>query len=338
MRKRPKLLPLFFLIVVIFWCAAPPVQAVKTTATGSCAPDQEQYIWSYFMDLTNNPHATAGIVGNLFFESHLLPDNLETFGKAPAVKQGLTYTEAVDQDVYSGFISDGFGYGLAQWTYPGRKQKLLDLAKFMGQSVGSLDVQLALVAQELEEFNMLDRLQSTDSVKFASDYIMMHFENPRDQSPAKKLERVKVCQEFYTKYADSSLSDLSPLQRKVVTIAKYSEDYNIPAEAGYCQAWANGVYLAAGLANDNSNSASMSAGRFCVSDDFSDIPAGAAVYGHSSSEYGHVGIYVGNGQVYHNVGGVVVDSLEDWIMFYDGFAWGWIGGNNLLGSTETSAA
>lgn len=66
-----------------------------------------------------------------------------------------------------------------------------------------------------------------------------------------------------------------------------------------------------------------------VSSDWSVIPPGAAVYGYAGQQYGHVGIYVGNGLVYHNIGGVAIDTLSDWISYYDGFAWGWEGGADL---------
>lgn len=51
--------------------------------------------------------------------------------------------------------------------------------------------------------------------------------------------------------------------------------------------------------------------------------------GYAGQQYGHVGIYVGNGLVYHNIGGVAIDTLSDWISYYDGFAWGWEGGADL---------
>lgn len=59
------------------------------------------------------------------------------------------------------------------------------------------------------------------------------------------------------------------------------------------------------------------------------IPPGAAVYGYFGTKYSHVGIYVGNGLVYHNIGGVAVDTLSDWIQKYRGFCWGWEAGSDL---------
>ena len=51
---------------------------------------------------------------------------------------------------------------------------------------------------------------------------------------------------------------------------------------------------------------------------------GATVYGYASNPYGHVGIYIGNGQVIHNLSGTVkVPSLESWVQDFNGFTWGW---------------
>lgn len=65
---------------------------------------------------------------------------------------------------------------------------------------------------------------------------------------------------------------------------------------------------------------------WAVSNDFFQIPVGTTVYGYSSSQYGHVGIYIGNGMVAHNIGEIKIQSLESWIKTYQGFAWCWKNG------------
>ena len=310
-------------------CISFSAAAVKTTAKGRCTSDEERYIWDFFQELTGDLEGTAGIVGNLFYESHLLSHNLEKLGHE-LPKLDVSYTEAVDNGSYKRFTTDGTGYGLAQWTFPARKQRLLDLAQRQGRSIGSLDVQLDLVAAELEDYNMIYRLSNADTVAFASDYVLINFENPRNKSPEMMLERRKICQMFYEKYAlgnpDAVISDAQAL---VAAVAKHSAEYKIDVIPGYCQDWAASVYEAAGHNIDPSHSAAESADRYSISDDLSEIPVGAAVYGHSNSEFGHVGIYVGGGKVYHVGDKVLVDKLEDWIETSDGFCWGWIGGADL---------
>lgn len=79
------------------------------------------------------------------------------------------------------------------------------------------------------------------------------------------------------------------------------------------------------------NTDADTAEKWAVSQDFSKIQVGATVYGYSSSQFGHVGIYIGNGKVIHNLSGTVkVQSLESWVKDFKGFAWGWENGENLI--------
>lgn len=83
--------------------------------------------------------------------------------------------------------------------------------------------------------------------------------------------------------------------------------------------------------NELRHCALCAADKWAVSDDWSKIPVGATIYGYSSSQYGHVGIYIGNGKVIHNLSGTVkVQSLESWVKDFKGFAWGWENNKNLI--------
>ena len=78
----------------------------------------------------------------------------------------------------------------------------------------------------------------------------------------------------------------------------------IPAQKGYCQAWVSDVYAAA-IGKDASKCCANHAGEaWGVSDDWGDIQVGATVYGYNggNNPYGHVGIYIGDGKVAHNIG------------------------------------
>ena len=78
-------------------------------------------IWDFLKSQGLNDYGIAGLMGNLYAESGLKPTNLQnTFEK----KLGYTdaeYTAAVDQKLYTNFVNDSAGYGLAQWTYYSRK-------------------------------------------------------------------------------------------------------------------------------------------------------------------------------------------------------------------------
>lgn len=120
-------------------------------------------------------------------------------------------------------------------------------------------------------------------------------------------------------------------QRKLVAVATNSESYGISAKSGYCQAWVADVYQAVTGRRGSAHCALCAADMWAVSQDFSKIQVGATVYGYASNPYGHVGIYIGNGKVIHNLSGTVkVQSLESWVKDFKGFAWGWENGENLI--------
>lgn len=117
------------------------------------------------------------------------------------------------------------------------------------------------------------------------------------------------------------------LQAKVVEVAQNSASYGISAQARYCQAWVYQVYYKAGACPAGTSvCCAVHAGqKWGVSTDWSQIQVGATVYGYSGSKYGHVGIYIGDGIVAHNVGGVAFTDLDEWIKTYKGVCWGWNG-------------
>ncbi len=117
---------------------------------------------------------------------------------------------------------------------------------------------------------------------------------------------------------------VNDMQRKIVAVATNSESYGISAKSGYCQAWVADVYQAVTGSRGSAHCALCAADMWSVSDDWSKIQVGATVYGYASNPYGHVGIYIGNGKVIHNLSGTVkVQSLESWVKDFKGFAWGW---------------
>lgn len=99
----------------------------------------EQEIWNFFKNKNLNNYGAAGLMGNLYAESGLLPNNLQDTGNR---KLGLTdteYTKRVDNGSYTNFVKDGQGYGLAQWTWHTRKQALLNFTQERKKSIGDLE-------------------------------------------------------------------------------------------------------------------------------------------------------------------------------------------------------
>ncbi len=165
--------------------------------------DNAQKIWDKLISAGLTPAGAAGLVGNLYAESGLNPRNLQNSFEKKLGYSDEDYTAAVDCGAYDGFVTDGAGYGLAQWTYSTRKAALLAYAKARGLSVGDLDMQVGYLLQELEGLfrGVWDKLRTTASVREASDCVLLQFERPANQGEENCVRRAGFAQEFYDKFA-----------------------------------------------------------------------------------------------------------------------------------------
>ena len=165
--------------------------------------DNAQKIWDKLCAAGLTPAGAAGLLGNLQAESGLNPQNLQNSFEKKLGMSDQDYTAAVDCGAYGSFVTDGAGYGLAQWTYSSRKAALLAYAKARGRSVGDLDTQAGYLLQELQSLfpAVLRLLRATDSVREASDCVLLQFERPANQSADNCARRAALGQGFYDKFA-----------------------------------------------------------------------------------------------------------------------------------------
>ena len=165
--------------------------------------DNARKIWDKLISAGLTPAGAAGLLGNLYAESGLNPENLQNTYEAKLGFTDAGYTVAVDNGTYANFAKDCAGYGLAQWTYSTRKAGLLAFARAQGASIGDLDMQVGYLLQELASLfpNVLATLKSTASVREASDCVLLQFERPANQSADNCARRAAIAQEFYDKFA-----------------------------------------------------------------------------------------------------------------------------------------
>lgn len=163
----------------------------------------EKTIWEYLKAQGLTDAGAAGLMGNLYAESGLRPNNLQNSYEGKLGMADAEYTEMVDRGTYANFGNDRAGYGLAQWTYPSRKAALLAYAKAAGKSIGDLWMQLGFLMQELSTGykTVLNVLRTTVSVREASDIVLLQFERPADQSEARRKQRAEYGQKYFDKYA-----------------------------------------------------------------------------------------------------------------------------------------
>ena len=282
---------------------------------------QQQQIWNYLLEITGNAYAAAGLMGNLYAESGLIPTNLQDACEASLGYEDGTYTEAVDSGTYSDFATDWAGYGLAQWTWQERKQNLLAFAQDAGLSVGSLDLQLRFLSWELEERGLLSELQAVRSVREASDLVLFRYEAPLDTSAKIQTVRCGLSMTFYNRFAGT----LSQRQKDILETAANPAAYGIPESNVGSLQWVKLVYEAAGAPFERTCCAYHSGTKYGTSSDWNAVAPGSVLYGYGGTA-GHAGIYLGNGMVCHCDGFLEITTLEGWITAYQGYGWGWPGG------------
>lgn len=252
---------------------------------GLVGTTNEEKIWNYFKAAGLNSFGIAGLMGNLYAESGLIPTNLQNTSEQSLGYSDAEYTAAVDSGEYQNFVRDCAGYGLAQWTYWSRKENLLNYAKKAKKSIGDLEMQLDFLWEELQGYSsVLSALKTATSLREASDSVLLNFERPADQSEAVKARRATYGQTYYSKFSPTSSTVVndnatksvnsmteSQLRQKVVDIAvgylgckesdgshkKIIDLYNShkPLARGYavqytdpwCSTYASAVAIAAGL-------------------------------------------------------------------------------------------
>ena len=72
----------------------------------------EEKIWNYLTAAGLNACGTAGLMGNLYVESGLIPTNLQNTYEKKLGYTDAAYTAAVDSGAYDNFAKDSAGYGL----------------------------------------------------------------------------------------------------------------------------------------------------------------------------------------------------------------------------------
>lgn len=168
-----------------------------------------EIIWNALLNDIGNEYGVAGLMGNLYAESGLIPNNLENGYEQSSGFTDESYTEAVNSGTYTKeqFVNDRYGYGLAQWTYPSRKENLYNRFITGGfSSIADLQLQINYLLYELANDypGVLYVLKNATSVKQASDKVLHDFENPADQSLAVEVYRASLGTNYYNEFATGS--------------------------------------------------------------------------------------------------------------------------------------
>lgn len=152
------------------------------TGVALVGSDNPSKIWNFFISKGLKAEQVAGIMGNFRQESNFNPAIQE---------KGRTDPNP----------ADGIGFGLAQWTFTGRQQPLVNLAQSRNLPATDLGVQLDYVWQELTGSfgHALRNLKAANTVQDATFVFHRDYEISAD-TIEKIQNRVKFGQENFDKY------------------------------------------------------------------------------------------------------------------------------------------
>ena len=174
-----------------------PYYSNSDIASSSCdgdvtlvGDDNIEKAFNFFIQKGLKPYQSAGIVGNLKAESGVTPGLHQIIAGEP---------RRIDDDP----IPDR-GYGIAQWTTPDRQDGLINYAKSKNKKPSDLDVELEYVWKELttDYGSTLKKIKNSSTLREASDYTLIEYESPKDQSASVQSARAGLGQEILDKYGE----------------------------------------------------------------------------------------------------------------------------------------
>lgn len=202
------------------------------------------------MKKIGNPYGVAGLMGNLYAESALQPNNLQNTYEKKLGYTDASYTAAVDNGGYTNFVRDSAGYGLAQWTYWSRKENLLKYAQSKKKSIGDLTMQLEFLCKELSESykSVLNTLKNAKNIRVASDAVLTKFERPANQSESVQVKRTTYGQKYYDKYASTDTVQTETVNPAPSTTIKvdYAQKFDKSIAGSYEVTASGGLHIRSG--------------------------------------------------------------------------------------------
>jgi len=167
-----------------------------------------KFIWDYFKGKGLTDYGVAGLMGNLYAESGLRSNTLERLCIKRYAEIGINFTDelytisihngAISKDEFLHPMGKHYGYGLAQWTTESRKSGLYDYCFNQNVPIDSLQAQCEYLCLELEKAfkSTLNVLKTASDINTASDYVLLHFEQPKDAISQIEIRR-KYSNEIY---------------------------------------------------------------------------------------------------------------------------------------------
>lgn len=171
--------------------------------------DFRGYVYQQLINNGATDEGASGLLGNIQAESGILSNRLQGDFTTGYVKS-TAYTEGVNNGSISRdtFVHDSKGYGLAQWTSPGRKEALYDYCMSHSGNISSIQDQVGFLIYELQTSysSTWNIMINSHDMRAVSDFVLHNFERPKDQSEAVEKYRYKLALALY-----NALHGLAPI-------------------------------------------------------------------------------------------------------------------------------
>lgn len=329
------LIPALFLILLI------NIIIPSMGGTGALAGDAAEFAQFLKNDMGMNNAQVAAVIGNAVVESG---NGRWTTGDPIVLSWGS-------------LEGNGAGHGIFQWTGD-RANALIALAQSQGKDWTDKDVQMQYFKSEWDsawglaqgsidwytdgEYSGVaskETFENETSVDMATLEFMAGWERPAktvNGVPSTHWRNRVACAQYIYSALESAAGgtiddgSLSASQQAVVSAACSTPS---PGE-GLCAGWVDDVFENAGIGVARDWSARDMYDKYCTSSNLDDLKPGMiiAVSTHNldaaGRSWGHVGIYIGNGQVMDNIGSIRTEDVNQWIQTFSGVVpakWGWLG-------------
>lgn len=170
--------------------------------------DNAEKTWNFLVGKGLTPEQAAGFMGNLQAEGHFEPKLVEygwknSRGETSAAGQPSSLDDAIPPNQNE---KGQPGYGIVQWTSPGRKQGLADKAAAMGLPPSDLGVQLEYLWDELQgpyKASVYDPILTMTTVAEVSKLVLYKFENPGNKETQTPI-REGFANDFLAQYGSNT--------------------------------------------------------------------------------------------------------------------------------------
>ena len=191
--------------VTLYWNMANMISGSDST-NSVYTGDTISYIFDRLLEKQYSNAAICGILANMEKESGIRTNNLQDAYEKSLGYTDESYTTAVDNKSYSkeSFTSDEAGYGLCQWTSPGRKQLLYANTVEKGLSISDITGQMSTLISELTSKSTLsDSLKAQpntiDGARECAYIFCKQYEIPADTENTAQ-SRKSVADNYWNKY------------------------------------------------------------------------------------------------------------------------------------------